>query len=148
MFNPNINNLEDVVAYEVCPHCASKQAMYRCVEDELVLTCMCGYYKVLYSEKGGVIKTHCTPQSKAQLPRQGTKLSVCLGSLASFYPNHATTGQVATVAQGTSSDVASQLMVLQHKGLVEKIADGRGVSGGSTWHLTHASITKLGLRRA
>jgi hypothetical protein len=48
-----------------------------------------------------------------------------------------TTGDLADMVKQTSSDTASQLTVLQSKGLVERTILNKGVAGGSTWQLTH-----------
>ncbi len=47
----------------------------------------------------------------------------------------------------SGSDVSSRLMVLQHKGLVDKVTCNKGKQGGSTWRLTPTAIDKLNLKR-
>ncbi len=77
------------------------------------------------------------------LPRRGTKLSECLGTVASLYPKEVTTKEVSATMMGDASEVASQLAVLGHKGLVEVAVNGRGHVGGSTWKLTKRAIKIL-----
>ena len=131
---------------EVCPHCTHRQAHYE-IEDEikLIIKCVCGYVKVVYDENEDKIIKHVLSKKKSELPRKGSKLSKCLGVVASVYPNNIKTGTVSTISGDTTSGAASKLMVLQHKGLIEKENSLRGVAGGSTWFLTNRAIEYLNL---
>lgn len=44
-------------------------------------------------------------------------------------------------------DTASMLIVLMHKGLVNRVKAGKGIKGGSIWELTPSAITYFKLRK-
>jgi chorismate synthase len=83
---------------------------------------------------GNLTITVTDTATKDTLPRRGTKLSITLGALAGV--DKGTTRQIADRTGQSSNDTASQLTVLQGRGLVERMNHKRGVEGGSTWMLT------------
>ena len=151
MSNINIrmisNNNKDsvIVSGQLCTHCKSENASYECVDNELVLTCLCGHYEVVYSEREESTVTRTLRRELIHLPRPGSKLSKCLGAAASLYPETFNTSDVARVTKDKNADAATKLMVLQHKGLVEKMHSRRGVLGGSEWKLSNSAIKLLHL---
>ena len=132
---------------EKCPKCGG-QAWY-CVEDDihLVLKCVCGINKLVYSDypEGGV--KHVVPKREILMPPPGTKLSKCIGMMALNWPEMSTTQILADSLSVSTSEAASQLVVLLHKGIVEKVKEGRGVVGGSTWKLSNTAARSLRLLR-
>lgn len=141
-----LNDLIGDGMLEICPHCTQRQAHYEVEGDNtLLIKCLCGYLAVLYDDKDTVIVNHVLSKTKSELPRKGSKLSKCLGAVASQYPDNVKTDAVSKLTKDTTSGAASKLMVLQHKGLVEKINSLRGVAGGSTWALTNRGINHLNL---
>lgn len=118
-----------------CPKCSSRGIW---VEEDGVdtwLRCVCGFLLVVETKlEGGMLAFHSKAPTKDNLPRRGTKLSKCLGALALYRPT--TTGDIAIKLDQDSSDTASQLTVLQAKGLVVRLKERRGISGGSTWDLS------------
>jgi len=132
----------------ICPHCTQRQAHYEVEDDtKLLIRCVCGYHKVLFDESIDKPIMHVLPKRKTEVPRKGSKLSKCLGVVASVYPKSIKTSKVAELSLDTSSGAASKLMVLQHKGLIEKINSMRGVAGGSTWILTNRGAEHLSIPR-
>lgn len=135
----------DEMAGEICPKCTSRNARYAVEDKDLVLRCLCGYLEFVYSEKGGGAILHVQTEAKMELPRQGTKLSKCLGLVAGQWPSNVKTVEVAELSGNNNGDTSTQLMVLMHKGLIEKVIDGKGISGGSTWRLTNRAIRHFNL---
>lgn len=133
-----------------CPKCKSSQAWYRLDDDEVILKCICGFYRVVASKYGDTLIEHVEPRSTVSLPRRETKLWDCLMALAALAP--ATTKDITQSLNGrgllqqSSSDIASQLTVLRYKGLVEVIDNRKGHSGGSTWICTIAARERIGVR--
>lgn len=113
--------------------------------EEIILRCMCGYERTVYSRYNGVERLHPLPERDLIMPRQGTRSSLCLGVVAGRHPNWSTTGEVASRLGWPNGDTANFLMVLMHKGLLEKVSEGRGIAGGSTWKLTTRARIKLKL---
>lgn len=135
------------MAYHKCPHCKRINAWYELLNEfEIVERCWCGRWRVVYTEVEGELRPKVLPKNKVVMPHSGTKLSKCLGTLASFEQHTGTTGQIAEKLELKGADAASQLMVLQHKGLVSKTMDRRGKPGGSTWVLTDRAIQHLKLK--
>lgn len=128
-----------------CPKCSG---CARLEEDgpDIWMRCICGFMKLVYSrlENGMTIRSTGTVSEKS-LPRNGSKLSKCLGQLAVLEP--ATTKEVADRLNQNSSDTASQLTVLMAKGLTLRETERKGVKGGSTWELTERAREVLGLNR-
>ena len=129
----------------ICPKCTSIQAHYLVEDDELILKCLCGFYKVLYSERYGRSVIHVVKEDVVSIPKAGTKLSKCLGALAKYHPAIVSTGDIARDLEVPGGVAASRLMVLQHKGLIEVVVCGRGKVGGSTWKLTTRAVIYLNL---
>lgn len=150
MGETTLNKLDDPMALHQCPKCTRIQARYTVERQvDLVMSCTCGFRKVMYTEhQNGMSTTHVLPQNKVNMPRAGSKLSKCLNALVSFDRYQATTEMVAARIEGDKLDIASQLMVLQNKGLIDKINDNRGKGGGSLWRLTDRASTFLRLGEA
>jgi hypothetical protein len=131
-----------------CPKCHGT-AWYRLDDNEVILKCLCGFYRVVASKYGDTLIEHIEPRSMVSLPKQGTKLWNCLMSLVTL--KLATTHDITQSLnlrgglQQTSSDVASQLTVLRYKGLVEVTENRKGCAGGSTWQCTGAAKAVLDL---
>jgi len=87
--------------------------------------------------------SHSQKPDKKNLPRAGTKLSLCLGTLAAL--GSASTGVVAKELDQSTSDTASQLTVLQAKGLTVRLTEKRGVGGGSDWKLSPMATDLLAM---
>lgn len=82
-----------------CPKCRSKVTRIDVIDDrEIIQSCVCGYNKVMFTTlKDGVQIEHMDMgEGSILLPRQGSKLSMCLGALAS-------------IGTGTAQQVASEL---------------------------------------
>ena len=134
------------MSFETCPHCRANQAWYEQESQQtLTLKCICGYLRVVYEETANGIIMHTVPRTKVVLPEKGSNLSIYLGVIASRYPEDILTGTVAGQVKEKSSLTASKMMVLQHKGLIEKVESAKGKVGGSTWKLTNIAVTLLKL---
>lgn len=103
---------------------------------------VCGTLTPQYVEIDGMKVSHSEIPDESSLPRKGSKLSLCFGTLHSL--TRATTQRVAEYLDQSSSDTASQLTVLAAKGLVHRINEKRGVEGGSTWELTEYAVKIMG----
>ena len=79
------------------------------------------------------------------MPEKGTKLSICLGFVAAQYPKTVTTRDLCGVSGQNTSDVSSQLIVLMHKGLIERIEARPGTKGGSIWRVTRRALDALSM---
>ena len=134
---------------ETCPKCKGfawyERVLLEHTGMEVVLRCICGYERTVYSRYNGVERLHPLPERDLVMPRQGTRSSQCLGVVAGRHPTLSTTGEVAGRLGWKNGDTANFLMVLMHKGLLEKTTEGRGVAGGSTWKLTRRALIKLKL---
>lgn len=133
-----------LIAKEPCPHCGGL-SWYEREGREVWQRCVCGLLKLVISENDGVVVIHTLPGSKITMPRRGSALSLCLGMLISIHPTRATTRDVSSRMGCDSPDIANRLMVLMHKGLVDRVEARRGLPGGSTWKLSHWTIAKLKL---
>lgn len=133
-----------------CPKCKSPNAWYLLEDKEVLLRCLCGFYKIVASRYGETLIEHIEPRSQVSLPRRETKLWDCLMTLVALEP--ASTKDITQslndrgVLRQTSSDIASQLTVLRYKGLVEVTINKKGHSGGSTWQCTIAARERLGVK--
>lgn len=120
---------------EPCPKCGGR-SWYEWEGNDMIQRCLCGLCRFVLMARGDFTIMHSQPVAEVVLPRPKTKLSRCLGALASCHPAPTSTSDIALLVKCTSSDTASQLMVLMNKGLVERVTLGRGKAGGSTWILT------------
>lgn len=126
-----------------CPKC-SGFAWYEVQSKELVLRCLCGYYQVVYTElQHGATITRVQKAEEVSLPRKGTRMASCLGVVARANGSAISTKEVSLQTGYTSSDAATYLMVLQHRGLVLKVTNGKGKTGGSSWQLTHRAVRMM-----
>jgi len=133
-------------AKDPCPKCGGLSWYELEGSDTVLHRCHCGLCKVVQTVKGGMVVKHTQKESEVQLPRRGSKLSQCLGVVAAHYPRELKTSEIAELAGQSNSDVASKLMVLEYKGLVFRVEEGRGKSGGSTWALTKRAIKRLRIK--
>ena len=122
-----------------CPKCYSHSAWYSRTAQDLILRCLCGLHKVMYSVLDEMEIMHSDAGADVKLPRPGTHLRKTLLTLECL--EEASTAEIAErlkdLGQGYSmSDVASYLTILRSKGLVCSPVIRRGVAGGSTWTLT------------
>lgn len=129
-------------ANRTCPRCQSPATWYEREWDDILLRCVCGLRKLVYSKRGSVEVHHKTPRSEVRLPRKGSKLQKSLTEIVRNHPGAMNTQEVATQVGDGSAEVASRLMILCNKGLIVKVKEGRGSRGGSTWRLSQA-CTKL-----
>lgn len=120
-----------------CPKCG--RATWLCEMGESTwLKCTCGKLIPVEVINGGVRRVYHQSPSMGSLPRAGTKLSLCLGTLVGR--GTCDTKTLSTLLNQSTSETASQLSLLQAKGLVDKENSRKGVAGGSVWILTPAAI--------
>jgi len=121
-----------------CPKGCGRNTKYE-IDGPLVWqSCSCGYRKLVKSKNSdGIVTTHVTPEADITMPKVGTKLGLCLASLADN--GTSTTGVVSRDVSLTPADTATQLTILSCRGLVEKVEENKGVHGGSTWKLSRAA---------
>lgn len=131
-----------------CPKCGSSNAAYVKTKTELVLRCLCGFYKVLYSiYDENIVVQHAEPASKVQLPKTGTLLRATLMVLKSLDTANSRAVTERMVDLGIEVDVSTvsgYLMVLKARGLVLNTNNRRGSAGGSTWILSDVADDLLG----
>jgi hypothetical protein len=130
---------------ELCPKCGG-QAHYVIQGQDIVQRCICGLHRFVWqrTENGGY-RTHVQRREEFKMPEKGTKLSTCLGYVASQYPKTVTTRDLCGISGENTSDVSSQLIVLMHKGLVERIEARPGTKGGSIWRVTRRALGALNM---
>lgn len=133
-----------------CPKCCSQNAYYEKTHCDLILKCLCGYSKVVFTTLGTAEIIHSDSGSDVKLPREGTNLRKTLVVL-SVQPE-ATSAEITQRLKELGekfsvSDVASYLTILRSKGLVGTTVVRRGVVGGSTWILTEAAAELLGVQQ-
>lgn len=122
-----------------CPRCNSISWL-KVIDNAVIHECkLCGHHKVVEEVRNGMVIYRSTSPREIALPRKGTKLMKCLAVLLM---GDMTTGVVAEYTHQSNSDTASQLTVLQAKGLVHCLIKNKGVQGGSNWSLT-ATARKL-----
>lgn len=144
-----------------CPKCQSKAAWISKTETDLLLKCMCGYTRVLFTTLVDTLDGDLGDDDDpgVKLPKQGTNLHKTLVVL-SILPEGTSkeiTDRLNELngylrAPGmllrrdlllTVSDVSSYLTILKSKSLVDRSEVRRGVSGGSSWVLTETAIELL-----
>jgi len=121
-----------------CPKCRSENAWFAKTRTDLLVKCLCGYQKVVFTTLEAVEVEHNEPPS-VRLPRIGTHLHSTLSCLASIEPASSKEVTDTLIFMGntfTVSDVSSYLMMLRSRQLVEVVEYRRGLPGGSTWKLT------------
>ena len=124
-----------------CPKCGGS-AGYERTHCDLILKCLCGYRKVVFTTLGEAEITHCDTQGDIRLPKEGTRFRKTLMVLSVL--EEGTSAEVAQRLQEVGvpvsvSDASSYLMLLQIRGLVFKTVDRRTIAGGSSWALTDAA---------
>ncbi len=129
----------------VCPKCTGK-AWYEFTNDDIVQRCICGFLRHVWQRTpNGGFRTHVQAKAEFRMPESGTKLSKCLGFVAGQYPKTVTTRDLCGVSGQNTSDVSSQLIVLMHKGLVERVEARPGTKGGSIWLVTRRALEALSM---
>lgn len=128
-----------------CPKCHATSAWYEQDYRDVMLRCLCGYFRVVATKLEEIVIEHI--ESHVSLPRRESKLWYCVATLFSVEPANS---QEITEALNygrevklTVSDVSSQLTVLRYKGLVRALDERKGWPGGSTWMLTEAARDRL-----
>lgn len=121
-----------------CPKC-NGIAHYECVmEVDLVLICLCGYYKVIYTEVGHITVSTVSKADMKDLPRPNSNIGMCMTVMLNNYPTLLTSEQVYIVLKKNMcrSSVSTNLMILQGRGLIDKIKSNKGKAGGSIWKIS------------
>lgn len=126
-----------------CPKCHGN-AWYEITDMDIIQRCICGLHRYVYAKTtDGGFRIHTQKKSEFRMPEQGTKLKKCLGHVASLYPKTVTTRDLCGVSGQNTSDVSSQLIVLMHKGLIERVEARPGTKGGSIWRVTRRALDAL-----
>lgn len=131
-----------------CPKCGSHNAGYEKTHCDLILVCMCGFRKLVFTTLNEVRIIHSEPAQDVKLPKVGTHLHNTLSCLWSIEPANSreVTDTLTLHGHGyTVSDVSSYLMMLRVRGLVVVTDYKRGVPGGSTWELAPIASELLGV---
>ena len=119
----------------LCPKCGSL-SWFEKNGDDVIHRCLCGFHKVVYTKQGCITMIHRPKSKHVMLPRAGTKISKCLSALAKYHPRELSTAEVAVIINFKRDEVASHLMLLMQRGLIERVVNKRGKSGGSHWELS------------
>lgn len=134
------------MSFAKCPKCGGS-SWYTKDKNDVWQRCLCGLNKLVHTTlEAGISIHHSDKPSQESLPRSGTKLHTCLQAVRATHPGKPTTRDVSQLTGENTSDTASQLTVLMHKGLVERVEERRGVAGGSTWQLTFMAKQILNIR--
>lgn len=134
-----------IVDEDRCPKCHAN-AWYEVTDHDIVQRCTCGLLRYVWMRlPDGGYRTHTQRREEYRLPDKGTKLSVCLGHVAACYPESVTTKDLCGISGQSTSDVSSQLIVLMHKGLVDRVEARPGTRGGSIWRITRRALEALGV---
>jgi len=130
-----------------CPKCGGL-SWYEQHENDIVQKCLCGLHRfVAIQQADGTIIRRTIPKTEVTLPKRQSKLFETLAILAAYYPARLSTGELSKVTGHSVTDTASELSVLTHKALVEKMEERKGLPGGSIWALTHTGAKLLRLMR-
>jgi Zn ribbon nucleic-acid-binding protein len=131
--------------HDLCPKCRAR-AWYEVDGTDIVQRCTCGMHRYVWQRTiNGGYRTHVQRKEEFRMPEKGTKLSKCLGFVAAQYPNTVTTADLCGVSGQNTSDVSSQLIVLMHKGLVDRVEARPGTKGGSIWRVTRRALEALSM---
>ena len=131
-----------------CPKCRSPNARYTKNATDLILKCLCGFHKVVFSTLEQIEVQHNDTGQDVRLPKLGSNLRVTLNVL-SIFPE-ATSAEITErcVDLGCSfsvSDVSTYLTILRARGLVLQLLVARGVRGGSTWCISDPASDLMGV---
>jgi len=132
-----------------CPKCGSPNARYQKTETDLVLTCYCGYHKVVFTTLLDLEVIHNEKVQDVRLPKVGTYLFATLSCLWQIEPANSREVTDTLTLHGhefTVSDVSSYLMILRSRGLVSVVNYKRGVLDGSTWECSAVTLDLLGIK--
>ena len=130
---------------DACPKCGAL-AWYELTDQDIIQRCMCGLHRFVYAAlPGGGFRIHTQTKVEFRMPEKGTKLSRCLGYVAAQYPKTVTTRNLCGISGQNTSDVSSQLIVLMHKGLIERVEARPGTKGGSVWTVTRRALDALSM---
>jgi hypothetical protein len=109
---------------------------YEKIDADIVQKCLCGLHRFVYVLRDGIMTKHRIPRAEVTLPVKGTKIHETLMVLAGAYPYPLSVKAISKNQGHTMADTASELMVLDHRGLADKIEERRGLHGGSIWELS------------
>lgn len=130
-----------------CPKCRGV-SWYEVQEKDVVQKCLCGLHRfVAIIQPDGTLIRRAVPKSEVTLPKRNSKLYETLGMLAAYYPARLNTAEIAGHTGHTVTDTSSELSVLEHKALVRKIEERKGLQGGSIWALSNSGARLLNLLR-
>lgn len=130
---------------DACPKCGGR-AWYEVTDQDIIQRCLCGLHRFVWARlpEGGY-RTHVQRREEFRMPEAGTKLARCLGFVATRYPKTVTTRDLCGISGQNTSLVSSQLIVLMHKGLIERVEARPGTKGGSVWTITRRAIEALNM---
>lgn len=127
-----------------CPKCG-QLSWYEQIDADIVQKCLCGLHRYAFILRDGILTKHRIPKAEVSLPERGTKIHATLMILAGAYPYPMSTKAVSKHHGHTMADTASELMVLDHRGLADKIEERRGLHGGSIWQLSALGRKRLNI---
>ena len=124
-----------------CPKCKSNEARYEMDGKDLVIRCTCGYLDWVYTERGGVPKERTQKFDPLQLPRDGTQLAENFQCVVDSWPEAVNPTQILTMLKKEDNPknfkaTSTCLGILAHKKLVERVYNGNGKKGGSTFRVS------------
>lgn len=131
-----------------CPKCGGYSWIEQESQTDLVQRCLCGLMVFLERAVGGgvTVSKRAVQQDQVQLPQTGTKIHRCLMAVAEQYPRPIKTAVIAKDAGLQSKETASLVVALMARGLLERVEERRGLTGGSIWELSHATKKLLKLK--
>lgn len=121
-----------------CPKCNGRNTWLERDGSDVIQRCLCGLHKyVLHITKDGTtIMRAAVKPAQVVLPAIGTKIHACLMAVLEKYADPIHTGDVARNAKLQNKETSALLVALMARGLVQRVEERRGLSGGSTWILT------------
>ena len=84
---------------------------------------------------GFVITTTVVKQAEVMLPQRGTKIYRCLSMIGQQHPLAIMTANVANKTGLNNKETAALLVALMARGLIRRVSERRGMTGGSEWRL-------------
>jgi hypothetical protein len=127
-----------------CPKCGGL-SWFEWVEEDIVQRCLCGLHRYVAQRKDGQLVMHRVHKTQVSLPKPDSKLHETLSVLAVYYPTRMSTAEIAKQTGHNTKDTTSELSVLDHKALVERVEERKGLPGGSIWTLTNNGARLLRL---
>ncbi|KKN66396.1 hypothetical protein LCGC14_0472180 [marine sediment metagenome] len=129
-----------------CPKCGER-SWFEDDDADVIQRCMCGLRKIVRTQQGDQTIVHLPNPKLVVLPKKDTKISKCLGILASYYPRLLSTGEMARLTGFSTINASTHLILLRQRGLVDLVNNKRGRAGGSQWGLTMKAVELLNLKR-